>query len=51
MEIPAYCNDTPYQGLPCAKDNLVLIRKLSEEFSTTWENIVSLYQCKVCQGW
>ena len=50
MEIPAYCNDIPYQGLTCAKDTLVLVRKLSEDISPTWENIVSLYQCKVCQG-
>jgi len=45
-----YCNEQADQGLTCAKENLVLVRRLSEDLSPTREHIESLYQCKVCQG-
>jgi hypothetical protein len=45
-----YCTERADQGLTCARENLVLIRRLSEDISPIWENVVTLYQCKVCRG-
>ncbi len=46
----SYCDNPNWQGLTCLRDNLVLLRKLSEDEAQTATNIILLYQCKVCLG-
>jgi hypothetical protein len=46
----SYCNEPLNQGLTCLRDNLVLLRRLSEDEGPASTNIVLLYQCKSCKG-
>ena len=50
MASRAYCAIKSDRGLTCSQDNIVLIRKLSEDEGPTASHIIFLYQCKVCQG-
>jgi hypothetical protein len=46
----AYCAERLDQGLTCLRENLVLLRRLSEDEGSSYTHVVRLYQCKVCQG-
>ena len=50
MPTNTYCTGMPNQGVTCLRENLVLLRRLSEDDGPTYQNIVTLYQCQVCQG-
>jgi len=46
----SYCAMPAHNGLTCSWENLVLLRKLSEDESAASTNIIFLYQCKLCHG-
>ena len=50
MAPQAYCSMPLDEGLTCLRENLVLLRKLSEDKGPAQTNIIFLYQCRVCQG-
>ena len=50
MNSTVYCHNQMDQGLTCLRQNLVLLRRLSEDEGPTSTNIVLLYQCQECKG-
>ena len=45
-----YCNVESEKGLSCAKENLILLHRLSEDFQENYISIKRAYQCKRCGG-
>lgn len=45
-----YCNVESEKGLSCAKDNLILLHRLSEDFQDNYISIERAYKCKRCDG-